>query len=177
MKKLLINKAILEELFKENYKGLYYHAYSFTNDSDVSKDIVNDVFELIWKKRDNIDITYSIKSLLYSMTKNKAINYLRHEEVKKKYSDYKIDSSEMVEEDYRDHEALITKIKAAIEELPPQGRIIFKMCFIENRRYKEIAEELDLSVNTVKTHISKSLKRLRNDFSGEILLFFISTKK
>jgi len=51
------------------------------------------------------------------------------------------------------------------------------MCFIENRRYKEIAEELGLSVNTVKTHISKSLKRLREDFSGDLLLFFISIKK
>jgi len=177
LKKLLINKAILEELFKENYKGLYYHAYSFTNDSDVSKDIVNDVFEQIWNRRDGIDITYSIKSLLYSMTKNKAINYLRHEEVKKKYSDYQISSSSTVEEDYRDHEALIDKIKTAIEELPPQGRTVFKMCFIENKRYKEIAEELGLSVNTVKTHISKSLKRLREDFSGELLLLFISVKK
>jgi RNA polymerase sigma-70 factor (ECF subfamily) len=173
----LINKAILEELFKENYNGLYYHAYSFTNDSDVSKDIVNDIFELIWIKRRNIDITYSIKSLLYSMTKNKAINYLRHEEVKKKYSDYTINSSDMIEEDYREHEGLISKIRLAIEELPPQGRTIFKMCFIENRRYKEIAEELGISVNTVKTHISKSLKRLRHDFPGEMLLFFLSIKK
>lgn len=111
------------------------------------------------------------------MTKNKAISYFRHEEVKKKYNDYTIDSSDMIEEDYREHEGFISKIKLAIEELPPQGRTVFKMCLIENRHYKVIAEELDISVNTVKTHISKSLKLLRHDFSGEMLLFFISAKK
>ena len=111
------------------------------------------------------------------MTKNKSINYLRHEKVKKKYIDYTIDSSDMIEEDYREYEGLISKIRLAIEELPPHGRTVFKMCFIENRRYKEVAEELGISVNTVKTHISKSLKRLRNEFPCEMLLFFIFAKK
>jgi len=177
LKKLLINKAILEELFKENYNSLYYYAYSFTNDSDVSKDVVNDVFEQLWKKRKGIDITYSIKSLLYSMTKNKAINYLRHEQVKKKYFDFHMESSSMIEEDYRDYDSIIEKIKSAIEKLPSQGQIIFKMCYIENRKYKEIAEELGLSINTVKTHLSNSLKRLRKEFKGELLLFFLSIIK
>lgn len=177
MKKLLLNKTILETLFKENYKGLYYHALSFIKDEDASKDLVNDVFEYFWVNRKDIDISYSAKSLLYSMVKNKAINYLRHEDVKRKHMDFEISSAKPEFEEYENYEPLIDKIKESIGNLPPQGRVVFDMCFIQNYSYKEIAEELDVSVNTVKTHISKSMKKLREQFSEEILLFFLFLKK
>jgi len=176
LKKGLINKAILEELFNTYYNSLYYHAYSFLNDSEISKDIVNDVFEYIWENRNTIDISYSLKSLLYSMVKNKAINHIRHQEVKKKHFNFEISKSEIAEDDYQEHDTLIEKLMQAIEELPPKAGLVFKMCFIENLSYKEIAAELGVSVNTVKTHITKSLKRLREDFNQELLLFFFCSE-
>jgi RNA polymerase sigma-70 factor (ECF subfamily) len=177
LKKLLLNKAILEQLFKENYKGLYYHALSFIKDEDASKDLVNDVFEYFWVNRKDIDISYSAKSLLYSMVRHKAINYLRHEDVKRKHMDFQLSHSSMEEKEYENYEPLINKIKLAIGNLPPQGRIVFEMYFIQNYSYKEVAEELDVSVNTVKTHISKSIKKLREQFSEEILLFLLFFEK
>jgi RNA polymerase sigma-70 factor (ECF subfamily) len=83
----------------------------------------------------------------------------------------------MEEKEYENYEPLINKIKLAIGNLPPQGRIVFEMYFIQNYSYKEVAEELDVSVNTVKTHISKSIKKLREQFSEEILLFLLFFEK
>lgn len=173
MKKLLLDKTILEELFKENYKGLYYHALSFIKDENASKDIVNDVFEYFWINRKDIDISYSAKSFLYSMVRNKAINYLRHEEVKRKHINFQLSNANLELEEYENNESLIDKIKVSIGNLPPQGRVVFDMCFIQNYSYREIAEELNISINTVKTHISKSMKKLREQFSEEILLFYL----
>lgn len=65
----------------------------------------------------------------------------------------------------------------AIEQLPPQGRAVFKKCFIENLSYKEAAEELNVSVNTIKTHVNHSLKRLRKDLDRDVLLFFLQVRK
>ncbi len=174
---MLLNKTILETLFKENYKGLYYHAMSFIKDEDASKDLVNDVFEYFWVNRKEIDISYSAKSLLYSMVRNRAINYLKHEDVKRKHVDFQIANSTQELEEYENYELLIDKIKQSIKNLPPQGRIVFDMCFVQNYSYKEIAEELDISINTVKTHISKSMKKLREQFPEEILLFYLFLKK
>ena len=176
MSRLLINTSILEELFKENYNSLYYHAYSFINDQELAKDIVNDVFEEVWKKRDKIDISYSPKSFLYSMVKNKCINHLRHQEVEKKYMSRAMHSSEY-DDDYKDYDPILEKIMKAIEQLPPQARTVFKKCFIENLTYKEAAEELEVSVNTVKTHVANSLKRLRQDLDRDLLLFFLHFQK
>lgn len=177
MTKLLINRTILEELFKEHYNSLYYHAYSFLNSSEAAKDIVNDCFEEIWDKRNKIDVSYSLKSFLYSMVKNRSLNYLKRLDVEKKYIDRTLYKSEYGEEEYQDFDAVLNEIMKAIEQLPPQGRVVFKKCFIENLSYKETAEELNVSVNTVKTHVTNSLKRLRQDLDRDLLLFFLHVSK
>lgn len=177
MTKLLINKTILEELFKEHYNSLYYHAQSFLNDSEVAKDTVNDCFEEVWNKRNQLDISYSLKSFLYSMVRNRSLNYLKRQEVEKKYISRTLHSSGYGEDEYQDYDSVLVEIGKAIEELPPQGRSVFKKCFIENLSYKETAEELNISVNTVKTHITNSLKRLRQDLNRDLLLFFLQVSK
>ena len=114
---------------------------------------------------------------MYRMVKNKSINHLRHQEVENKYLSYAMLRNDQYDDYYKDYDSLLEKIRKAIEELPPQGKAVFKKCFIENLSYKEVAEELGVSVNTVKTHVSKSLKRLREDFSGDILLLFLQFSK
>lgn len=169
MFKQVISNKTIEKWFKDYYKSLYYFADSYINDSETAKDIVNEVFEQIWNKRKEIDLNTSIKSLLFTMVKNKAINHIRHKEVKNKYynaeklkPDIATDTDEAEE-----HEKLIKRIKQSIEELPPKASDVFKMCFIQNMSYKEIGEELDVSINTVKTHLKKALKRLREEYRDE----------
>lgn len=65
----------------------------------------------------------------------------------------------------------------AVEQLPNQSRNVFKKCFIENLSYKEAAEELNVSVNTIKTHVTNSLKRLRRELNREMLMLFLIFQK
>lgn len=177
MDDLGINKHNFEKLFRDNYEKLYYHSLSFLNDEEASKDIVNDVFEHIWSKRSEFDFSYSIKPLLYKMVQSNCIDYIRHKKVKKRYHDYMVVRNELFEEDYEDYDKLIERLRMAIENLPDQSRIVFKKCYIEGKRYKEVGKELGISINTVKTHVSKSLRRLRRDFQNDILLYFFSFRK
>lgn len=172
-----LDKHTFEKLFKDNYESLYYHALSFLNDREASKDIVNDVFEHIWTKYSKFDFSYSIKPLLYKMVQSNCIDYIRHKEVKKKYHDFKVSRNELFEEDYEEYEKLIENLRKAVENLPGQSRIVFKKCFLDGKKYREVGEELGISVNTVKTHITKSLRRLRGEFKDEILLYFFSLRK
>lgn len=176
MTRLLINKTNFEQLFKENYNSLYYYAYSIVNDNELAKDLVNDSFEEIWSRRKKLDISFSLRSFLFKVVKNRCLNYLRKQEVEQKYIDrakHNISDSD----EFKDYEPVLAEIMKAIEQLPEQGRKVFTKCFIENLTYKEVAEELNISVNTIKTHITNSLKRLRNDLDKDSLLFFYFFKK
>ncbi len=177
MARLRLNKKDFEILFKENYEGLYYHAFSFTNDEDISRDIIADVFEQLWKERETFDISYSIKPFLYQIVKNKCINYLRHQKVKQKYIDFSIKNQLEVEESHTEYERLIQNIIKKIEELPPKTRIVFEKCFLENKKYRETGDELNISINTVKTHIKKALKILREKVDPEAFLLFLISRR
>ncbi|MBI9057193.1 MAG: RNA polymerase sigma-70 factor [Labilibaculum sp.] len=176
MSRLLLNKTNFEELFKENYDSLFYYAYSIVNDDELAKDLVNDSFEEIWNRRKKLDVSYSIKSFLYRVVKNRCLNHLKKQEVEQKYID-RAKHTNAGQDEFRDYEPVMAEIMKAIEQLPEQGRKVFTKCFIENLSYKEAAEELNVSVNTIKTHVKSSLKRLRNDLDKESLLFFLLFKK
>ena len=172
MSRLLLNKTNFEQLFKDHYNSLYYYAYSIVNDDELAKDLVNDSFEEIWNKRNKIDISYSLKAYLYQIVKNRCVNHFRKKEVEQKYVDRTIHSVDDSDE-YKDNESVMAELMKAIEQLPEQGRKVFTKCFIENLTYKEAAEELNVSVNTIKTHVSNSLKRLRKELDKDSLLFFL----
>ncbi|GAB7087878.1 RNA polymerase sigma-70 factor [Marinifilum fragile] len=176
MARSLITQPIFEELFKEHYRSLYYHAYSILNDTEQARDLVNDSFEEIWNRRNKLDISYSLKSFLYNTVRNKCINYLRKQEVEKKYINRKKHDIHE-EEEYKDYDSALLEIMKAVEQLPNQSRNVFKKCFIENLSYKEAAEELNVSVNTIKTHVTNSLKRLRRELNREMLMLLLIFQK
>ena len=76
-----------EAFFKENYIPFYYFALQLTNDEETSKDIVNDSFEFAWTKIDTIDVA-NWKSYLLGYIRNKSVDYIRHQEVKKRYVEF-----------------------------------------------------------------------------------------
>ena len=71
-------------------------------------------------------------------------------------------------------EELVERILARIELLPERCSQVMKLSFIECKKYKEIAEELNISVNTVKTHITTGLKTLRDEFPASLLLLLFT---
>ncbi len=162
-----------ECLFRENYTRLFYHAYSFLNDEEEAKDVVNDVFERVWINFEKLEFSSSIVPLLYTLVRNRCVSLIRHKRVKERFSREIAKESEVLEEENMEYEMLIEKLHHLIELLPTQTKIVFKKCFLDGKKYQETADDLGISINTVKTHIHKALRVLRGEFSEDHILLFI----
>ena len=118
----------------------------------------------VWEKRATLNPDRSIKSYLYTATKNRALKHLRHEEVKRKNKG-KIDLYSVAPstpEDLISHNETAASIGQAIETLPEKCRLIFRMNRFDHLTYAEIAEVLEVSVKTVETQMGRALHALRH---------------
>lgn len=153
-----------EMLFKTYYQPLCRYANSYLKDPDGAEEIVQAAFIGFWEKRKTISIETSLKSYLYRAIRNACLNELKHEQVKQKYFAHESIKEEAKSEP-ADHLAihveLEDKIRAAIQTLPEQCRLIFTMSRFEELKYQEIADQLNLSVKTVENQMGKALKIMR----------------
>lgn len=153
-----------EDLFRANYTRLYFYALNITNDQACAEDIVGDTFSYLWENYDKVVGDVSPLPLLYSLVRNSCIDHLRHCDVKSRYESAQPQTEEANEEeiDEEEHQERITQIMEAIGQLPPQTRKVFEACFLHGKKYKEVAEETNTTINTVKTHISRALTFIRS---------------
>eukprot|EP01132_Coremiostelium_polycephalum_P019035 gene19035-22654_t len=129
-----------------------------------AKDMVQELFEMLWTKRENIFLTGSLSSYLYAALRNKILNLLAHEKVRRKYMDSlgQFMELEKYETDFyiRERE-LKRKIELEIAALPSKMAEIFILSRKEFLSHKEIASKLELSELTVKTQVKRAIKILR----------------
>ena len=169
-----------EMFFKTYYQPLCNYAYSFIQDRDEAEEIVQSAFLSVWEKRETLDIKTSLKSYLYTMVRNTSLNVIKHEKIKQKYV------GEALAVEARSHEGvsqkvlsseLEEKIERAMDVLPEQCRLIFKMSRFEELKYGEIAEQLQISVKTVENQMGKALKIMRDqlkDYLPILILFLMN---
>ena len=169
-----------ELLYKTHYKELYIHALSFVRDDEEAKDIVTDVYEYVWKNFDKLDSSVSLRPFLYTLVRSRSLDFLRKEKTKEKFLAYKKTFPEE-EEEYVEYEQLIEKVMRIIENMPQQTATVLKKCFIERKKYQEAGDELGISINTVRWHITKAISILREKMSDiEMVLlyaYFLKNKK
>ena len=170
---ILDKKRYLEQLFRENYTRLFYHAFSFLNDEEEAKDVVNDVFERVWMNFEKLEFSSSLVPLLYTLVRNRCVSLIRHKKVKERFSREIEVELEDHEEESVEYEMQIEKLRHLIELLPAQTKNVFKKCFLEGKKYQEAADDLGISINTVKTHVNKALRILREEFTEDYILLFI----
>ena len=168
------NKVIYESLFNEYYESLVRFAEKFIFDQHASEDLVQELFIHIWEQASRLEINSSIKAYFYQALRNRCLNYLKNLKVKDKRNLLYIDALISVNDDTElfDPE-IIDKIKSAIDELPPQMANVFKLQILEGLKQNEIAEELDISVNSVKTHLKRARKKLRELLLQKTNLVFL----
>ena len=174
-----LNKDLFEQLFKEHFVHLCNFARNYVPDLDDAKEIVQDVFINLWNKRETISSEKSVKSYLFTSVKNRCFNFIRdNKKFRSNVLDIDIADYEMpYENDSFSGSELQTKINNAINKLPEKCRQVFKLSRIEELKYKEIAEKLNISVKTVEAQMSKALKVLREElkeYITVILLFLMS---
>lgn len=172
------DKAAFQLLFEAFYRSLCFFATKIIHDPNAAEDIVQDVFINFWKHDLKTFPNFkTVKTFLYNSVQNRSLNYLRDMEIQRR-NYQQLDLHEDEDEHYMYQQIrseVVAEIFAAIEELPEKCREIFKMSYIENQEEKEIAAQLNVSVNTVKTQKLRAknyLKTRLGDLFVVLLLLF-----
>ncbi|MCW3804539.1 RNA polymerase sigma-70 factor [Plebeiibacterium marinum] len=152
--------SAFEELFRQFYPSMCVVAKSYVKDDTFSEDIVQEAFIKLWNSKENYNDINSLKSFLYVMVKNLSLNHLRKDALGKKYTkeldnSFQNDISHKIveEESYR-------IIYEAVNNLPNQTRNVMHLS-LKGMQNQDIADNLGISVNTVKTLKYNALKTLR----------------
>lgn len=162
------NERVFEQIFRKHYASLCHYARSILKDPDDAEEIVQNVFCTWWEKRVFIDINISLKSYLYRAVHNHALNRIKHLKVQDTYRQHNaevLEQTEVTATDTLQHNELQQQLGKAIDRLPEQCRLIFRLSRFEELKYAEIAEQLGISVKTVENQIGKALKILRTQLA------------
>ena len=147
---------------------------------DTSRSIVQEVFINLWVKREKIEVAVTLKAYLYSMVKNRCIDYLRKEKVTAEISPSVESLKQIPFHDLVEEAELNDCINKAINLLPEKCREVFMLCRFEGLKYYEIAQKLNISLKTVEMQMGIALKKLREYLSDNQminLLVYVFSKK
>lgn len=170
------DEKVFERYFKDNYQRLCRYAFTFMKDKDEAEEIAQNVFVTMWEKRTSLAIETSIDSYLFRAVRNASLNKIKHQKVRQDYSAEQVASSNSVEPSTHLtlKNELQKQINEAIESLPEQCRIIFKLSRFEELKYAEIAEHMNLSIKTVENQMGKALRIMREKLKDYLVLLVIT---
>ena len=158
------NEKAFAEIYERYWGLMFHHVLKMTGDMDETKDLIQELFTHLWINVEQIEPETNIASYLYVSARNKVINLIRHDKVKKNY----LSSLSEFANQYHDYilEQLSAKdlsiaIEKEIQNLPCKMREIFELSRKKFRTHKEIADELHISDKTVKKQINNAIKILR----------------
>ncbi|HEX6430937.1 MAG TPA: RNA polymerase sigma-70 factor [Niastella sp.] len=169
--------AAFEQFFKQHFASLCawcQHKYGF--DTDITKEVVHTAFIKLWKNRSTASADVPVKAFLHTIINNTSLDILRHAKVRERFEQYvqqRNESAGSTPQESYDTKKLRNDIDHAVSELPDQMRTIFELSRYEGLKYAEIARQLNVSVNTVETQMSRALKKLRIKLAGYLTLFFM----
>ena len=176
---LLIKKRDNEAftvVYHKYHHYLYALACRYLKDAELAEDAVQHVFVKLWDSARYIDVEINLKNYLYTMTKNFVLNQIRDnkEMISLNYENAQIEipdeSSDILS--IMEDKQLRSMLYEGIQHLPPQKKEICQLKIDENKTNQEIADEMGISVNTVKSHYQESVKMLREYFQKIKLLLF-----
>lgn len=175
------DEAAFKKLFYTLYDQLYRQAYRYVGDAQVAEEVVQDIFVNLWKNRQKIILHTSLEAYLSVSTRNHSLNYLKSRYAQQRASTQEVSETDLFEAPETEdlpREELRKILESAIQSLPEKCRIIFSLSRDHGLTYQEIADELGITKETVKTQIKIALQKLRQQLRGHwelcllLLLFY-----
>lgn len=161
-----------EAFFKAYYQDLFLWANSILKDPDAAEDIVQEFFVDFWEKKRFKFIKSNLQSYVFRSVRNSCLNYLRREtklihdidhlEEKPSAPKANLEAIENSQEIY-----------SAINELPEKCKEVFMLCCVNGYTYNEASEDLDVSINTIRTHMVRAFKFLREKLKSPYLFYLL----
>lgn len=168
--------SVFGRVFKDYYRALCYFAGKYVFDKQEAEDIVEEVFEKLWKGDPDLRNSAHLRSYLYLATKRACIDYLRK-------SDHAKERQMNFAQQRGDHEPayvqeliraeVLNEIYLEIKRLPEQCSKIVSMSYMEGLKNEEIARILGLSLQTVKNQKSKGITLLKGRLSPDLFMVFM----
>ncbi|WP_316844252.1 RNA polymerase sigma-70 factor [Pedobacter psychrodurus] len=163
------NHEAMAEIYQAYWEDVFDAALKKTGDTALAQDITQEIFISLWENRTAISLTGSMGAYLHGAVKYKVINYFRSGSIKAQHqtalSTLMDEQHTVAADDKLILKELHLEVDAAIARLPEKMQLVFSMSRKQEKSIKEIATELDVSVQTVKNQISAALKLLKKSLS------------
>lgn len=170
------NEDAFAEIYNRYFHLMYVHTFNRLRDKEQAKDIVQELFSALWQKRNVLEFKQNLQAYLYASVRNQILNIIARNKLKYNYEINEFASSGLNYEPAdtrlreRQLKAIITK---EIQSLPKKMRLVFELSRKENLSHKEIASNLGISEQTVRSHIKHALKVLRTKLGSVNFCFMV----
>jgi RNA polymerase sigma-70 factor (ECF subfamily) len=157
------DQTAFDTIFRTHYAALVILAQSMLHDRSASEDVVQEVMLELWRRRTSVTIQESLRAYLVRSTRNRSLNQIRHANVQRRAEPHLMGEESVAAAGASGLVAseLRTAITAAVAELPPACREVFRLSREQGLRYSEIADTLGISIKTVESQMGKALRHLR----------------
>ena len=155
------NETAFERVFRMYYKPLRMQAYLILNNEQDAEDQVQQLFLDIWNRQLFRNVHESLKAYLHTAIRNRCFNCLaRASHMNKALEQYAESMTVSATEEY-DEPVLRHYFQAALNELPRQRSRAFHLVYVEDKKYNQAAEEMGISINSLKSHLKLAVKFLK----------------
>lgn len=166
-----------ELLFKKYYLQLARFAWRYVDSKAIAEELTQELFTILWENRYDWQVKGSVRSYLYKSIRNMSLNHLKHQDVKRKYDSQWASGNEHTEIKFYDEvreKQIREAINMAVAALPPRSKMTYKLHRYDGLTYEEIADVMDVSVKTVESQMTRTLKTLRERLSYLLPFLLIS---
>ncbi|WP_025146540.1 RNA polymerase sigma-70 factor [Pedobacter jeongneungensis] len=170
------NQQAFAELYDRYKVVLHRYAFKWLQDRDAAKDIIQDIFTIVWIKRESITLEKNLSGYLYIAVRNAILRKIERQDRDNQYAESlkSFASQEISNTDYLAREKQLKDIiEQEIAALPPKMREVFELSRNEYLSHAQIAERMGISELTVRTHVKNALKILRGKLGIYLFLYLL----
>ena len=171
---LTVEEQLFKSLFHNNYELLCSYALKFVSDRDIAEDITQSFFITIWEKKNFALTNDNFLPYAYRSIKNACINHYKHGEWQENFlKSLNTEWIEQLQDEEEEEFCYSHQVQLALSKLPPKCKEAFMLKSINELKYKEIADIMGISVNTVKYHLTEAFRLMREELKSILSLFIL----
>lgn len=169
------DQRAFRQLFDHYADKLSRFALAIVKNKEAATEVVDEIFVKIWKQKANVTSIEHLTTYLYTATKNASLNYLSRKANEQITEPFDFINIELQQEQYPDQQMItaeiLKKINEAVNELPPRCKMVFKLVREDGLKYKEVADILNITVNTVDAQMVNAVKKISEKVRGHFDFF------
>lgn len=170
------DEKVFSDYYLEHHREFFVLACRYLEDPAMASETINDIFLKLWERSGEISTETSLKAYIYRAISNRCLNIIRDRgREAKRRSKGPLPPASIPESIPMEEQELSLQLYRAIDDLPEQCGKVFRMSRFENLKQQQIADQLGISLKTVKNHMTHALKRLHQVFKQSLPLLIAMT--